>query len=92
MNKEQAYDELISPLMTEIVRICQENKISMLATFDIPIEEDEGLCCTTYLPDETGELSERIQKLAKIARPINPAPFMLRTKQSDGTETITAFL
>lgn len=31
MNKEQVYDEKIAPLMTQIIAICQEHKIAMLA-------------------------------------------------------------
>lgn len=55
VNKEQIYDESIHPLMAEILAICQEHKIAMLATFAIPNEEDADLCCTSMTPDETGD-------------------------------------
>ena len=40
MNKEDVYDTQINPLMAEIIKICQENKIAMLASFAIPTEEN----------------------------------------------------
>jgi len=54
LNKEQVYDEQISPLMLQIIDICQKRGIAMLATFAIPTPEDDGLQCTSILPDETG--------------------------------------
>ena len=39
--KEQAHDRLISPLITEIIEICQKYKIQMIASFDITSEEEE---------------------------------------------------
>jgi hypothetical protein len=60
MNKEEAYDALISPLMAEIIRQCQHHNIAMLATFAIPTDADDGLCCTSCLPDETGDLPRHI--------------------------------
>ena len=35
MNKEQAYDEQISPLMQQIIEVCKEKGIAMIASFDI---------------------------------------------------------
>lgn len=90
MNKEQIYDAEISPLMAQIIAICQKNKISMFATYDIPNDEDADLCCTTCLADESGKPSERIQKLNRLTRP--PAPLMLTTQHADGSKTMTAIL
>lgn len=58
--KETTYDTLIAPLMTEIIGICQEHKINMVASFSLGrIEADEGeedLLCTTALhPDKADE-------------------------------------
>lgn len=50
MNKEQAYDSEINPLMAEIIRICGEHKIAFVASFALgpnPEEEDEELLCTS---------------------------------------------
>jgi hypothetical protein len=49
MNKEEVYDAQINPLMAQIINICQEHKIAMLACFALPIPEDVGLMCTTAL-------------------------------------------
>lgn len=50
MNKEAAYDEHISPLMTKIIALCKEHKINMAAQFVLDRnDEDEPLYCTTVL-------------------------------------------
>lgn len=51
LNKEQIYDEHISPLMTQIINICMEHSIGMVATFHISTPEDEGLRCTSAVID-----------------------------------------
>ncbi len=42
--KEKIYDEQISPLMQQIIKVCKEHKIPLFADFGfnpIPMEEDE---------------------------------------------------
>lgn len=39
MNKEEIYDNQISPLMTQVIDICKKNNIAMLMSFSIPITE-----------------------------------------------------
>lgn len=89
--KEQIHDSLIFPLMAQIIAICKEHHISMIASYDIPTPEEETLCCTTHLPDETGELSPRIQKMRRAAQ-ISRAPSMsmITVTESDGAKTMTA--
>lgn len=48
-SKENIYDEEIAPLMNQILEICREHKIAMLAQFGTPSESDKGLVCTTAL-------------------------------------------
>lgn len=55
MNKEQAYDEQISPLMAQIVELCRKHGIAMLASFAIPSEDGSSMCWATCLPDENGK-------------------------------------
>lgn len=43
MNKEEIYDEKIAQLMAEIIAICQQHKIAMLASFTISTEDDPTL-------------------------------------------------
>lgn len=68
-DKEQVYDEKISPLMTQIISICKEHHIQMLGSFflreptgDEVEEHEKDLCCTTYLQFENAAKSERIQR------------------------------
>jgi len=59
-NLEPIYDEQIAPLMTKIIKICEDNDIPLIATFQLtdgPLDEEEAeeygedatLCCTTAL-------------------------------------------
>lgn len=51
MTKEEIYDNQINPLMAQIIEICKEHKIAMLADFTL----DEDLRCTScLLADEYG--------------------------------------
>jgi hypothetical protein len=49
MNKEQVYDDYISPLMARILEICKREKIAMLASFAIPNKDHPDLVCTSAL-------------------------------------------
>lgn len=49
MNQEEIYDERISPLMKEILTICKEHKIPMVASFACPNDDDPDLRCTSGL-------------------------------------------
>jgi hypothetical protein len=60
INKEPVYDDKIAPLMTEIIKICKDNDIPMVASFQLtdgPQSDEEAeeygddctLCCTTVL-------------------------------------------
>lgn len=47
---ENIYDEMISPLMSQIVEICKENKMPMVASFAFRKTDEDGLgTCTTVL-------------------------------------------
>lgn len=93
MNKEEIYDEQISPLMRRIIEVCKEHGIAMMADFAIPTEEDEGLRCTTLLPDQTGENDPLHRDCnAHIRRGGRAAPMMLTTEHGDGSKTFTAII
>ena len=62
MSKESVYDDLISPLMSQIIEICKGNGIAAFATFAL----DGDLECTTCLPDETGTFPDDIQECVRI--------------------------
>lgn len=100
-NKEEIYDEEISPLMKQIIAACVKHKIGMFMTFNIPTEEIEDLKCTTSIPagpdDTAGD--ELIEKLVQLARPKNArikgqeAPHAQITIQNgDGTQSLIAVI
>lgn len=68
-DKEQVYDEQVAPLMTEIIRICEEHKIAMLADFFIPTPEDPELRCTTALLKDEHEPTKEQLRAFEILRP-----------------------
>lgn len=68
MNKEQIYDESISPLLAQIISTCQKHGIAMVASFALPTTEDPGLFCTSLLPDGEGEPNERFQMASNLIR------------------------
>lgn len=75
--KEAIYDEQISPLMQEIIRICKEHKIAMLAEFALgyPEGQESQLKCTTILlEDEFDPTPEQMQAL-EIIKPKRPQVF-----------------
>ena len=68
MNKEQIYDESIAPLVTEILSLCQQHGIAMVASFAIPTPADPDLFCTCLLPDGDGKSCETFEKAANLIR------------------------
>jgi len=49
--REDIYDSQIDPLIEKIIEICNENSISMVASFHTPNDESQGLICSTFLVD-----------------------------------------
>lgn len=100
MNKEQVYDDQISPLMLQIIGICKDQGIAMMASFDIghegegPNGEDcSGLVCSSLLPDGDGEPNPVfMQANALIRRERRSAPMMITTEHGDGSKTMTAII
>ena len=81
--KEDVYDEQISPLMTQIIAICKEHRIPLVAQFNYANEPDAGpRMCTTILPAEAFDRDDEGQseRMAKAAR-CNPefAAFTITT-------------
>jgi hypothetical protein len=100
MNKEQVYDDKISPLMQQIIDICKEHGIAMMASYDIahdgdgPDGEDcSSLVCSTLLPDGDNNQNQVFaQANAHIRRRGRPAPMMITTDHGDGSRTMTAVM
>jgi hypothetical protein len=62
MNKEQVYDDEIAPLMSRIIETCKRVGISCLCSFDITVDPEDQMLCTTCLADENGAIPECIKK------------------------------
>lgn len=92
MTKEQIYDEKISPLMRQIIEICEEHKIAMIADFALPDEEQDSLKCTTVLLGEETDPPEEMLRAMDILRPKRRSPLMITTEHADGSKTVTAIL
>ncbi|MFV3337887.1 hypothetical protein ACNFB1_11965 [Pseudomonas sp. NY15349] len=101
MNKEEIYDEQISPLMQNIIGVCREHGIAMIASFNIahdgegPNGEDcSRLTCTSHLPDAEGAFDERFSKAAVVIQRSAPHHISMHiaTQHADGTRTLTAVI
>lgn len=92
MNKEQAYDTKLHPLMDQVVAICREHGIAMVASFAIPTEEEESLRCTTHLPDGDGNFDDRCRRayLAVRGQDHEHSLAMITIEHADGSKSMTA--
>jgi len=72
MSKEDVYDEKINPLMAEIIKICEANKIGFVASFFIGENDDETLACTSFKIGEECQLnSDFVKPVLKLLRSFN---------------------
>jgi hypothetical protein len=53
MSKEQVYDDLIDPLMVQIIDLCKKHKIAMISSFSLDENGDNLMCTTSLLSKET---------------------------------------
>lgn len=68
---ESVYDNEISPLMSQIIEICNRHKMPMLATFmyqHLHGESEDDSYCTTFLGGENDWKPARISKAFQIIR------------------------
>jgi hypothetical protein len=90
---EDVYDEQISPLMSQIIAICNKHKIANVASFALD-EDDDGqrlLCTTCNIKDEVqppAKFEECVEILYR--RPL--AVMTVETTHADGSKTIVAIL
>lgn len=85
MTKEQIYDEQVAPLMTQIIEICRNGGISMIASFAIASETDPDLRCTTHLHDGDGGIPFR--SVYNVLLHGRVPPMHLTTKDAEGKIT-----
>lgn len=87
MNKEEIYDNEISPLMTQVIDICKANNIAMLMSFHIPTEDEPDLECTTALLGDEMNPPEHLRNALNVIRP--PSGSVMITER-DGDNKITS--
>jgi hypothetical protein len=63
-NKEDVYDNEISPLMQKIIAVCKKHDIPMLASFTFENCEER---CTTYMESES-RTDQALDKALKVIR------------------------
>lgn len=74
--KEAFYDEKISPLVAEIIKLCKEAKINMLMDFSLGYDEkeDNTLFCTTIMPDLDKEDKAGVERMMLGYQAMKPNP------------------
>jgi len=82
---EEVYDDLISPLMAQIIAICKEHDMQAIASFCYKIDDDgEVHHCTTSLPGQSKTLTAATGVVCHGVRPgqevhITPPDFVAMT-------------
>lgn len=68
-NKEEIYDNELSPLVRQIIDICNEHQIPMIASFTFENCQDRGAGrCTTFLNGFEERQDEAIKKAALVIK------------------------
>ena len=68
-NEEEVYDNKISPLMKQLIDVCKEHKIPMVASFTYENCEEKGVGrCTTLLNGFGGRKDEAHQSANTLIR------------------------
>lgn len=66
--RERAYDDLISPLMAQIIEVCKDHDIPVASQFELDAGDDgEPIYCTTLITKP--EHSEHIRRIASEMKP-----------------------
>lgn len=84
---EEVYDDEISPLMQQIVKICKREGLPMVATFMYAndFDADEGSFCTSALPNRPRDSCKTIRGAsAFIQRGRRPPAMEITTRDQDG--------
>lgn len=90
-NKEQIYDETISPLMLQIIEICKKNGIAMVANFLVPNDVDGDVQALSHLPDGDGNFPNNHQAAVRAIRAVTRS-LQIKSVDAAGKTTLTAFI
>lgn len=86
MSNEQVYDEQISPLMAQIIKLCKEHDVPFIALFQLTDKNDtdgELFCNSCSLPEGTGKMLRRIEHVISARMAVE------REEKEDGKESNT---
>lgn len=84
-NREDVYDNQISPLMTEIIRICKEHDIPMVASFQYDDRESDGAAlCTTVILNQDPKPCEGLLNASRALLARKSSMTMLTVRDGDG--------
>lgn len=75
--KEEFYDEKIAPLMGQIIAMCKEAKINMVADFSLgpdPSNDDTPMFCTTSLPNLDPADEVGVERMTRATRTLRQRP------------------
>lgn len=61
MNAEEIHDSQIAPLMNQIIAICEEHGIPMVANFQLSTGEDPLYCATVVLGKDVSDYMNKLQ-------------------------------
>jgi hypothetical protein len=65
-DNEAIYDEQINPLMAQIIAICKEHGIPMLASF---VYAPDSFCTTAIPGPDDDEASQRLERARELIKP-----------------------
>ncbi len=71
-DKETVYDEQIAPIMGQIIAICKEHRIPLVARFQYADSEDDGPAFVTTVLVAGGVACREMVDLAQMVRPRRP--------------------
>lgn len=87
IDKEAVYDEKISPLVSQIIEICKQEKIPFVMSFALREEsdEEEDLYCTTAIYGQPGMMkAPTFSKAIKVLK--NEPEFLGIMVQKGGSD------
>lgn len=91
-DKEDVYDNQISPLVTQIIAICKEHQMPAVIQVQYCDTAEEGPgFCTTTLPFE-GRTTDKMRRVMDAARPERPIVIAETIVTEGSTTRITSRL
>lgn len=85
-NEEDVYDNEISPLLRQIIDICNKHNIPMIASFVYENCEDRGPgCCTTLINDKENRVHPPLNKMMKVIKYTDEVSTMAITISNDSS-------